>query len=87
VLPTEVNFKMYSGPILKRAQTVKLQQHKYNSESLSYADAFMQKWWNFVVSLMPLWLAPNLITIIGLAINVLTSLVHLYFCPTAKEEV
>ena len=43
--------------------------------------------WNFVVSLMPLWLAPNLITIIGLAVNVLTSLVHLYFCPTAKEEV
>ena len=38
---------MYSGPILKRAQTVKLQQHKYNSESLSYADAYMQKWWEF----------------------------------------
>ena len=34
-----------------------------------------------------MWLAPNLITIIGLAINVLTSLIHLYFCPTAKEEV
>ena len=36
---------------------------------------------------MPMWLAPNLITIIGLAINVFTSLVHLYFCPTATEEV
>ena len=43
--------------------------------------------WNFVVGLMPMWLAPNLITIIGLAINVFTSLVHLYFCPTATEEV
>lgn len=43
--------------------------------------------WNFVVGLMPLWLAPNLITIIGLAINVFTASVHLYFCPTATEEV
>ena len=43
--------------------------------------------WNFVVGLMPMWLAPNLITMLGLAVNVLTSLVHLYFCPTAKEEV
>ena len=43
--------------------------------------------WNFVVELIPLWVAPNLITIVGLAINVFTSLVHLYFCPTATEEV
>jgi len=62
-----------------------LQQHKYNSVSLSIADAKLQPWWNFVVSLMPMWLAPNLITIIGLAVNVFTSLVHLYYCPTATE--
>lgn len=39
------------------------------------------------MSLMPMWLAPNLITIIGLAVNVFTSLVHLYYCPTATEAV
>jgi len=64
---------MYGNePILSRRQTRSLQQHKYNSLSISYADAFMQPWWNFVVELMPLWLAPNLITIIGLAVNVFT---------------
>lgn len=36
---------------------------------------------------MPMWIAPNLITIIGLAVNVFTSSLHLYFCPTATEEV
>jgi len=79
---------MYGNePILSRRQTRQLQQHKYNSLSISYADAFMQPWWNFVVELMPLWLAPNLITIIGLAVNVFTSSVFFYFCPTATEEV
>ena len=43
--------------------------------------------WNFVVGLMPMWIAPNLITIIGLAVNVFTSLLLLYYCPTATEEV
>jgi len=76
-----------SEPLLTRRQTTKLQQHKYNSVSISFADAFLQPWWNFVVSLMPMWLAPNLITIIGLAVNVFTSLIHLYYCPTATEEV
>jgi phosphatidylglycerophosphate synthase len=47
----------------------------------------MQPWWNFVVELMPMWIAPNLITIIGLAVNVFTSLVLLYYAPTATEEV
>jgi len=86
VLKSIFRKKMYSDPVLNRHQTQKLQQHKYNSVSLSVADAYLQPWWNFVVGLMPMWLAPNLITIIGLAINVFTSLVHLYFCPTATEE-
>lgn len=77
---------MYSGPVLSRRQTQQLQQHKYNSVSLSIADAKLQPWWNYVVSFMPMWLAPNLITIIGLAINVFTSLIMLYYCPTATES-
>jgi choline/ethanolamine phosphotransferase len=38
------------------------------------------------VSLFPLWVAPNLITIIGLAINILTALVLMISCPTATER-
>ena len=34
---------------------------------------------------MPLWVAPNLITIVGLAINIVTSLVLVWYCPTATE--
>ncbi len=38
------------------------------------------------MSLFPLWVAPNLITIIGLAINILTALVLMISCPTATEQ-
>ena len=37
------------------------------------------------VTFVPLWVAPNLITIVGLAINISTSLVLVWYCPTATE--
>jgi len=46
----------------------------------------MQKYWNWLVTLVPLWVAPNLITIVGLAINIFTSLILMYYSPTATEQ-
>ena len=43
--------------------------------------------WNFVVTLVPLWVAPNLITMVGLVINVVTSVILMWMCPTATEPV
>lgn len=37
------------------------------------------------VTLVPLWVAPNLITIVGLLINIVTSLLVILYCPTATE--
>jgi hypothetical protein len=34
-----------------------------------------------------MWVAPNLITMVGLIVNVFTSLLVIYFCPTATEPV
>ena len=39
-----------------------------------------------VVNLFPLWVAPNLITVIGLAINIGTAAVLILTCPTATER-
>jgi len=39
-----------------------------------------------VVTWVPLWVAPNLITMLGLIVNVLTSLVLMWYCPTATED-
>lgn len=47
----------------------------------------MQCYWEWLVGRVPSWIAPNLITIIGLATNVFTTLVLVYYCPTATEQV
>lgn len=47
----------------------------------------MQHYWEWLVACVPAWIAPNLITIVGLAINILTTLVLVYYCPTATEQV
>ena len=40
-----------------------------------------------MVTFAPMWLAPNLITITGLAINLMFTLLLILKCPTATEEV
>jgi hypothetical protein len=51
--------------------------------SMSHIRMF-QPYWNWLVSKLPLWLAPNLITIIGLLVNISTSLILMYYNPDAK---
>jgi len=50
-------------------------------------DPLMQKWWCWLVEQFPLYVAPNLITILGLFINIITSLLLVYYSPHADQEV
>lgn len=85
LLPTEMNF--YKGKVLNPTQLKRLAEHKYNSESLSLLDSVLQPWWNWLVGNIPLWVAPNFITIVGLIINIVTTLVLVWYSPDAKTEV
>ncbi|CAD5212056.1 unnamed protein product [Bursaphelenchus xylophilus] len=68
-------------------QIQRLSDHKYASSGYSFLDDLcMQRFWNWVVEFYPMWLAPNLITLIGLIINLLTVLVLSHYCYTATEE-
>lgn len=40
--------------------------YKYKSTGLTTLDKIMTPFWNKIVSYFPLWVAPNLITVIGL---------------------
>jgi len=74
------------GPLLSPTQLKRLNEHKYSCQSASILEPFMQKWWNWVVQQLPLWLAPNLITITGLFVNIVTSLILVYYSPDGKQE-
>lgn len=64
-----------------------LGEHKYFSENTSFLDPMFQLYWNRVVELMPLWIAPNLITLTGLIINIVTTLCIMWYSPDCMQEV
>ncbi|KAK9759054.1 CDP-alcohol phosphatidyltransferase [Popillia japonica] len=77
---------LYKHKLLSDAQLRKLSEHKYSCASTSILDAILQGYWNWLVSKVPLWLAPNLITIVGLIINIITTLILVWYSPDAKQE-
>ncbi|KAK2821098.1 hypothetical protein Q7C36_020441 [Tachysurus vachellii] len=74
------------APVLTRHQLKRLEEHRYSSAGKSLLEPIMQCYWEWLVGCMPPWIAPNLITIIGLATNAFTTLVLIYYCPTATEQ-
>lgn len=72
--------------VLSQGQLQRLKEHKYAAEGRSLTEFIFQPFWNWVVTLMPLWVAPNLITISGLIINVFTCSMVLLYSPQAKSN-
>ncbi|XP_051964135.1 choline/ethanolaminephosphotransferase 1-like isoform X2 [Xyrauchen texanus] len=71
---------------MSRQQLKRLEEHQYRSAGCSLLDPVMQGYWCWLVSKVPLWMAPNLITIVGLATNIISTLILVYYCPTATEQ-
>ncbi|KAK0397196.1 hypothetical protein QR680_002028 [Steinernema hermaphroditum] len=72
---------------LPALQLERLGDHKYSAVDTSWLDELcMKRFWEKVVSLYPLWLAPNLITLVGLVTNLITVLILSQFCYSATEQ-
>ncbi|XP_017753857.1 PREDICTED: cholinephosphotransferase 1 isoform X1 [Eufriesea mexicana] len=78
--------QFYKEKLLSPGQLKRLNEHKYSCTTNSFLDGSLQPWWNWLVSKIPLWLAPNLITIVGLIVNIATTLILIYYSPDAKTE-
>ena len=75
------------GRQLDDKQLARLEKHAYSCTNTSLLDPYMQKYWVWLVEKCPMNLAPNLITITGLAINIVTALILVYYSPDAKQKV
>ncbi|XP_022670928.1 cholinephosphotransferase 1-like [Varroa jacobsoni] len=73
--------------VLEPSQLRRLAQHKYNCEGRSLLEPLFQPFWNAVTARLPLWLAPNLMTMLGLIVNVLTTLLLVWYSPDGKSPV
>ncbi|VDN57115.1 unnamed protein product [Dracunculus medinensis] len=62
--------------LLQPDQLQRLSQHKYNSLDASWLDELcMKRFWNYLIEFCPLWVHPNLLSVIGLIINLVTVIV------------
>lgn len=77
---------IFRKKILNQRQLKMLGEHKYFAEDSSLLDPSLQPYWNYVVKLLPLWMAPNLITLAGLAMNIVTTLFVMWYSPDCLSE-
>ncbi|XP_051817010.1 cholinephosphotransferase 1 [Antechinus flavipes] len=71
---------------LSPAQLRRLEEHRYSSAGSSLLEPMLQPFWNWLVARVPLWVSPNAITLTGLLLNLFSTLLLIYYCPTATEE-
>lgn len=72
---------------LSPAQLKRLEEHKYSASGRSLFEPPCQVYWNWLIQQTPTWIAPNTLTIVGLLVNIVSTVVLVYYCPTATEEV
>ncbi|KAI2797549.1 hypothetical protein BLOT_013106, partial [Blomia tropicalis] len=73
---------------LNDAKLKRLGEHKYSSSGSTLLDPIMQKFWNWFVShCIPVWWAPNAMTLVGLIFNLITCSILIYYSPDAKQEI
>ncbi|KAM9982679.1 hypothetical protein ACTFIZ_007210 [Dictyostelium cf. discoideum] len=64
-----------------------LANYHYSGVDNSFCgNKFLKHWWNYCVNFTPLWLAPNIITLVGLLCNIGMYLIMYVHCPTLTEE-
>ena len=73
--------------VLSDSQLQRLADHKYSSGGRSVLEVVFQPFWSWLVTKMPMWLAPNLMTVSGLFVNVASSLLVVFYSPHATEPV
>ncbi|XP_066561568.1 cholinephosphotransferase 1 isoform X2 [Amia ocellicauda] len=71
---------------LTAAQLKRLEEHKYSASGRSLFEPPFQLYWNWLVQQIPTWVAPNTLTITGLVINIVTTVILVFYCPSATEE-
>ena len=76
------------GRVLSAGQLHQLREHKYRSQGVSVVEQYcLRFFWDWLVARLPLWLAPNLITLVGLCVSLGSSVVLLLLDPALEGRV
>lgn len=73
------------GEVLSVNQLERLANHKYSASGVSALEPILQPYWRWLVEQIPLWWAPNALTLAGLVINGLTTAILMIYCPDSRQ--
>ncbi|KAI7853529.1 CDP-alcohol phosphatidyltransferase-domain-containing protein [Circinella umbellata] len=78
---------IFSNDLLPEEQLKNLKLYKYSAVDKSFTSRFILKhYWNKSIELFPLWIAPNLITLIGLCFMIISVGLMVVFAPEMDAE-
>ncbi|OQR96725.1 CDP-alcohol phosphatidyltransferase [Thraustotheca clavata] len=67
--------------ILSKQALEGIAAYKYKAGQYTWLDLQLNHYWNFMVELLPMWMAPNLVTLSGTVIMTITTGTLLAICP------
>lgn len=74
------------GRYISQAGLKNLDNYGYHGEDRSFfGNLILKHWWNWAVERVPMWFAPNLLTLLGLISNVIGYVLVLYYSPLLTE--
>ena len=73
--------------VLSPTQLHRLKEHRYQVEGTPFLEFYIRFFWTWLVEYIPLWVAPNLLTLAGLTINFLMGLLVVIQDPNAAGKV
>lgn len=80
VAQTRQSLNPYQNEYIPPAYLPNLKKYKYSGADFSILSRYvLQRYWNFVVSLVPMTVAPNRITFTGFLVGISSTLVLLYY--------
>ncbi|CAM9893218.1 unnamed protein product [Ectocarpus sp. 6 AP-2014] len=74
------------GKMLSKQDLDMIAAYKYKPGAYTHLDNLLTPFWNWAVTLLPMWMAPNLVTFIGLAGTCLASLLVTSYSPGLEGE-
>ena len=64
-----------------------LKNFKYTTTGYSPVDNIMNHWWEFTVKQVPMWFAPNSLTVIGIAFMFLSAFIMMLFDTSFDKQI
>ncbi|XP_048728158.1 choline/ethanolaminephosphotransferase 1-like [Ostrea edulis] len=72
--------------VLTQTQLKNLKEHKYSATGQSLIEPWFQIYWRWLIEQVPVTWAPNSITLLGLVINIVTTLLLVVCSPDSVRE-